>query len=662
MTGLFGAARSTVQGNHSYANPHYTIALRDIPTNLTHVMKLCRYYYMTDSLLRAIVDKMSEYPITPLVLSSKGDEQLPDEGRERWERLLNVNMNMRAVNFEANVDKYMCGKSARFLYLPFVRYCVLDNGKSYPMASIRGLQVHPVTKKDSFHLVASGYTPFDGYRQRRTMQVEDRRSTAATNVRLLRLNPLSLSLNYNPSSGQEIWYWDPPQRLKAGLHEGDRAILESTEMRVLEAAERDSKIRFNPARLHVSQAPGVPGIWEGHGAPPLFPVLEDVYYHKILRRANEALAQEHVAPMRVVSPGMAGDVSPHRTLNLANWQKQVRREIMRFRRDPNHIMISPVPINTDQMGGQARVMMVASEMEAAARVIAAGVGCPIEMIWGGLNWSGASVSLRVLENHFLNDRENAKRLVDFFVPKLQNHCRLPAIDVDFSEFKMADDVQQQSNAINLMLQGYLDRESVLGDSGYDPEQVFDRMVREHERLNEVTMKDNIAAAHMNSVVQMMESKAQILMKYELQAVEELAQARAQRVHMENVAQYAAQLREKGLATPAELEHVTYVVQGMPPALRERMLANWSSTMPLVTQMIQERLGMEGFQGTDATAALQQQQLPPGLEGAQSAGAAEDQGFQPAQGPYGDGSSDPGLGSPADPLPDQLPPRRDNSPV
>ena len=50
-------------------------------------------------------------------------------------------------------------------------------------------------------------------------------------------------------------------------------------------------------------------------------------------------------------------------------------------------------LNVEQIGGQARVMMVATEIEAAARVMAIGVGCPIELVWGGLNYTGASVAL-----------------------------------------------------------------------------------------------------------------------------------------------------------------------------------------------------------------------------------------------------------------------------
>jgi hypothetical protein len=313
-------------------------------------------------------------------------------------------------------------------------------------------------------------------------------------------------------------------------------------------------------------------------------------------------------------------------------------------------------------------MLVAAEIEPAARVIAAGIGCPVEMIWGGLNWSGASVSLRVLENHFLNTRENHKRLIRYLIPKLGTYFRLPKIDVELSEFKMADDVQQQANAVNLMLQGYLSRESVVNEMGYDSEEEFTRLEGEHEKLNRITMKDNVAASHMNTVIQSMEAKAQVLLKYEMQMMEEAAAAQHSRIRLENIASYAAKLRAKGMVTPLEFEHSAILLQRMDPRLQQVILQSWQTTMPMVTLMLMGKLGME-------QQAMQAQQggMMGGPGGgmddmmggeAQQAGAAEDPGLGQAEGPYAGGGDAGGdeSGIDTDPLPEQRPPRREESPV
>lgn len=657
----------------SYANPHSTIAVRDIPTNVKQIMRLTRFYFMQDSLLGAIVDKMSEYPITSLIIDEK--DGISDKDREKWEYILEVSLNLRSVMKNINVDKYVYGNSFHYLYFPFVRYCVDAAGNHFPIQSVRNLRATPdVDRYGRFTLTVFGTVAKDGYRREHRFRVVDKRSRARAGLNLTRLNPLRMDLAYNPMSGQQEWYWKPSHQFRDAILEGHRPILETTEMKILEASWREDRVKLNRDRLWVAQADQMPGLWEGWGVPPLFRVLEDVYYYKILRRANEALAQEHVTPMRIISPSGTGDISPQRTMNLTNWQGQFRRELQRFKLDPNHIVISPTPVNVEQMGGNARVMMVATEMEAAARVIAAGIGCPIEMIWGGLNWSGASVSLRVLENHFLNDRENSKRLLSFLVPKISQYFRLPRVNVDLADFKMADDIQAQQNAINMMLQGFLSRESVLNHMDYDSNVEFRRLSEEHVKINKITMQDNIAAAHMNSQIQLIESKAQILMQYELQLVQEAAKARFDRTKIENIARYAAQLREQGLVTPLEFQHTSTMLQRMNPTVRGAILNNWMSSMPMVAKLLMESVE-QGVNDLDAGNMANPGLLPAG-PGAEGAGAAEGQDMAPgAGGPFAEGFSDMGgqPGGPGDmqaedggadmrPLPEQNPPRRENSPI
>jgi hypothetical protein len=635
----FGGQDNTVlRYRGSYADPHSTIAIRDIPTNLKHIFRLTRFYYNQDALLGAIVDKMAEYPITQIIVNSSTNDELTPTARDKWEYLLNVVLNIRQVLIDINVDKYVYGNSFHYLYYPFVRYCKCQHCNERTvignLKTIRAIAADGKTSaNDDFTFVVEGNCPKckkDG-----RFSIEDKKSEARAGMHIVRLNPLSMELEFNPSSGHRRWYWDPPKRIKQAFEAGDRTIIDYTEMKVLAAAFRGQKLLVNRDRLWVSQAPQQPGLWEGWGIPPIFRVLEDVYYYKILRRANEALAQEHVVPLRIISPAGTGDVSPQRTMNLTDWRNRMRDELYSWKRDPNHLLLSPIPLNVEQIGGQARVMMVASEMEAAARVIAAGIGCPVEMIWGGLNWSGASVSLRVLENHFINDRENSERFLGFIIPKIAAYFRLPRVNTKLSEFKMADDVQQQATAVNLMMQGFLSRESVVGEMGYDPTEEFQNMANEHERLNSITMKDNVAASHMNIVIQALEAKASVLLQYELQVTQQEIKAQSERERLKLLREHVAKLHAAGYTTPLEFEQSATVLGRVPPQLAAIILQEWSTTMPNTVLLLQEKMRLNQLQAANAAQAMQTAQ------GAADPGAVTgEQSSDGAEGPYsagGDGS-------------------------
>jgi len=644
------------RGRGSYADPHGTIAIRDIPTNLKLVQRLCRFYYATDCLLGAIVDKMSEYPITKLKINSVEDDgDLTPRARDKWEELLNVTLNIRQVMVDINVDKYLYGNSFHYLSYPFVRYCTCTGCKSRnPITSLRDVSAQPDESGGKFKLKVTAFCEKCNARTNHT--VEDRKSEARNGMSLVRLSPLRMELEYNPITGHRRWYWDPPTRIRDGLLSGDRTIIDFTEMKILEAAYRNQKILVNRDRLWVAQAAQLPGIWEGWGVPPLFRVLEDVYYYKILRRANEALANEHVVPMRVISPAGTGDISPQRTMNLSDWQNRLKNELMNWKRDPNHLMVSPLPLDVQQIGGQGRVMMVAAEQEAAARVIAAGVGCPIEMIWGGLNWSGASVALRVLENHFLNDRENCQRLLTFIVPKVAAYFRMPRIKAELSDFRMADDVQQQGNLINLMLQGYLSRESVIGEMGYDPEEEFRNLSKEHKQLNLITMEDNVAASHMKTVIQALEAKAQILLNYELQMVQAGIAAQSERERLAMLKDHVNALHQKGMTSPIEFDQSAALLGRLDPNMSSMILQAWGQTMPNLTLLLQEKM-MANQQGI-----AERQSAMEGAGMNVDPGAARDSDLQSAAGPYSEGGegvdADAGFADDSEAAPEQRPPQRD----
>lgn len=623
---------------YSYANPHHTIALRDIPTNIKQVFRLCRFYVNQDSLLGAITDKMAEYPITQILITERNNYQLTPVMRDRWDTLLNVVMNLRQIMIDINVDKMVYGNSFHYMYYPFVRYCTCKTcGYRAPIGAFNDIRTKVTAKSDNaFTFLVIAVCPTcsaKGGKSVREFDIEDRKSEARSNMKFVRLSPTRMQLAYNPASGAKKWYWIPPTRLRDGLLNGDRTVTDTTEMAVLEAVYKDRRIEMNPNRMWISQAAQQPDFWEGWGVPPMFRVLEDVYHMKVLRRANEALAQEHITPARFVSPATTSDISPQRTLNMSDWQARLKSELYRLKQDPNHIIVTPIPITIEQMGGQARVMMVATEIEAAARIIAAGIGCPIELIWGGLNWSGASVSLRVLENHFLNMREDCERLLGFLIPKLASYFRMTPVDAKLAEFKMADDVQQQANAINLMLQGYLDRENVIGEMGYDPDEVFDHLENEHKRLNSITMKDNVAASHMNTVIQALEARAQVLLQYELNHLQTQLQIQDERDRLSALNAHVRSLHEKGYATPLEFDQSAQILQGMDPNMSQMILQQWSQTMPNVVSLLSQKLSLQQQQSAIS------QQATAAAQGAQSAGAAEGTQMEPgAEGPFADGQA------------------------
>ena len=73
-----GRAQGGGLGGVNYPNPFFDIAHTYLPT-VKELFKYCRYYFLTSPLINATVFKLSEYPITDLIIDHEDDSV-----KKRW--------------------------------------------------------------------------------------------------------------------------------------------------------------------------------------------------------------------------------------------------------------------------------------------------------------------------------------------------------------------------------------------------------------------------------------------------------------------------------------------------------------------------------------------------------------------------------------------------
>ena len=322
-------------------------------------------------------------------------------------------------------------------------------------------------------------------------------------------------------------------------------MLDTLDRVVIDAIASGKDVLIDPDKIFHLKRPQMGTLWKGWGTPMILPVLKDIHYYYILRKANEALALQRIVPLNILFPQGNADVSPFAHLNLGTWKAKIEDELLKWRRDGNYLPILPLPVGSQIIGGDAKQLMVSQEQEMVARSIAAGLGVPLEFIIGGLNWSGSSVSLRILENFFLNLTSQDLRLTNkFLIPKLARIMRIPKIEISFTKFKMADDMQAKSNAYNLMQSGYVSRKSVLEQDGFDSDKEITQMEQEHITVNRVKHSDMIAQQEIQNVLQIMSTRNQILAGHEADSLQKVLMEESQGKDKEQLKVKISDLAEK----------------------------------------------------------------------------------------------------------------------
>lgn len=486
-----GTNRSGVR----YPSPFFDIGHTYLPPSMKALMRWCRYYYLVNPLVNAVVHKMSEYPVTELVI----DEKNPDV-KEKWETLLGETLRYRAFQIEVGLDYYTYGMCVVTIHFPFTKWLICPSCKHREKASRvsyswRNLDYIMHCDKCSFYGPA---------------KVLDFYERDVRRIRLMRWNPEYINVDPAFAGADPIYTFDIPLQLRNDIILGKKNVLDTTPDVFIEAMRRNKFIKFSDDNIFVFKRPVISQKDMGWGMPLIFPVLKDTFYLQILRKAQEAIAQEHIVPLRVLFPASGSATSdPYTTINLDNWRSRMEAEISKWKYDQNYIPIMPLPIGSQTIGGDGKALGLYQEMDVWSRQIVAGMGVPEEFVFGGMQYSGSNVSMRMLENMFIGYRTDHHLMLNKFVIKrIADFMGWPTVSAHMRRFKMADDLQRTAFFFQMNQAMKVSDQTLLQEADFDPMVEEERRKGELDKQLEFQRKMQLAQAGIAGEVQVVTARYQ----------------------------------------------------------------------------------------------------------------------------------------------------------
>ena len=452
------------QSGQRYPNQFFDLSQQYMPPTVKELFRWCTFYYYNSSLIGPAVRKMSRYPITDLIV-----EDSRDSVKDMWDTILNKKLKIKTKLMGISLDKKVYGNCFASLHLPFSRILKCKNcGHS---AAINDWD----WKFDAYKF----HGECKECKSNDEVAVKDIPYKNLSRIRIIRWSPENIDIKYNEYTGNYTYLYTPPRKIRNAVDSGDKDIIEDMPMIVLEAIKNNKKIKMNPDNFIHFKNPTLAEQDQGWGKPDIINVLKDLFYFYTLRRAQEAIALEHIVPLDIIYPMPNSQMDPYVHSDLGDWRAQIRKILQDHRRDPNAKGIVPVPVGYGRVGGDGKALMLTPELNYLTQTIVGGIGIPNEFVFGGLNWTGSSVSLRTLENDFIQDRTDLLEFVVWIKDRLRSWLELPnPEDIYFSDFRMADDVQKNQQLIGLNAQGKVSNQTMLTELGYDYEQELKRIVEE----------------------------------------------------------------------------------------------------------------------------------------------------------------------------------------
>jgi hypothetical protein len=464
-----------------YPSPFFDIAHTYLPSSFKSMLRWCRYYFLTNPIINAVCYKMAEYPVTDLIFDTDNEHL-----REKWSYLFDSVLQFKRFEIETGLDYNAYGNAFISIYFPFNKLLICKGCNH----SARVEQQKYVFRDFKFVGTCRRCNHYGEFR------VRDHYIRSIRDIRLIRWNPEYITIQHNEATGENRYYYTIPGALSNDIRVGKRHIIEKVPQIFIEALRKNKALLFSKDNIYHMKRPTIAQKDKGWGMPMILPVLKQTFYLQILQKAQEAIAIEHIVPMRVLFPQSAsGTADVYSTVNLSQWREKIEQELVRWRLDNNYIPILPIPVGQETLGGDGRALMLAQEYRVWTEQIVAGMGVPIEFVYGGMQYSGSNVSMRILENHFLSQKSQRKQLIkDFILPSIGAFMGWPVTPCHYRKFKMADDLQRSAFYLQLNQAGKISDKSLLEDTDWDSFGEAERITLEQSRTLENQRKQALSQA------------------------------------------------------------------------------------------------------------------------------------------------------------------------
>jgi len=437
----------TASDNSSYTQAPYSTSFLNlsdtqIPRSSLEIFKWCKYFYTFDSLVAGTINALANFPVTEVYF-----EDTEDFEEENAAHASKKNENISKESDTVKVYKKMFFKKHNIYKL------LVEIGIDYFLYGncfIFGEYTNPT----------------------------DKRNTEWKSIR--RLDPSMVIIDYNPVTQEKIYKWRVPAKIlnivrkKAPLAEYNKIP-----PMIREAVAKNGAVILNSNNIYHFSRPtdsmGDNSVW---GTPVIANVLKLLMYRNTLRQAQEAIAKEHIVPFRVYYLQSTENVNLN--VDWSNAADSFASELMKSVRDPNHKVVSPVPVGLLNVGGDGKALLLTPEIEQVQSEILAGMNVPREFIFGGVSYSGSSVSLKILENQFITYRLLMEDFVQNFCIKKLAIARKEwvseadddsLVSVRFNDLKMQDDVQQKQLVISLNQAGKVSDTYMLKMMTLEPDKI-----------------------------------------------------------------------------------------------------------------------------------------------------------------------------------------------
>jgi hypothetical protein len=313
-------------------------------------------------------------------------------------------------------------------------------------------------------------------------------------IRFVFRDAVDMLIQYNRLTGTYKYYYKMPGQIKNAIKRGDAVYLEDAPKVFLDAAVNDSLIEFYQDKffsMRTTTLTELDRLYKGWGVPLFMNGFDNFIRLQHLDKFNEAVTMDYIAPVRMLSPQPAnlksGVDDPNRNQPISGhiFRNMMQQSLKQVKENPTTWIISPIPVQYQMLGGEAKQLAPVELMEWYTSQILADMGIPQEFRQTTFQVVAPTMGLRMFERqwvHFAKGLNTFTRWMAEQIAEAHNFEQM-SCSLDMTSF-VEDDMNKQMT-FQLMTGGVISKTNTLKRIGIDYEEDTKQRIKEQKREMEL---------------------------------------------------------------------------------------------------------------------------------------------------------------------------------
>ena len=339
----------------------------------------------------------------------------------------------------------------------------------------------------------------------------DKPSSDVNKIHIVHWPAKEIKIRYEDTTGEAEYFWDIPQQyIKKVSTKDNKFYSKKTPEIIYECILAKKLLRFNNRNfLHLKLDSPSTIRTDGKAIPLCMFLFEDLFMLQTLKRYNEVICFEDIAPFRVISMAKESNsaANPVFHQNGGIWAGEVDKMIDDHRKDPGSYHKFPFMLEYQQLGGEGKQLAPTEMMEAAKHNILNALDVPVEMFEMSFQQQAAAPMLRMFENAWTVIPNTYNVLLNHLADVIGKIQGLPKAKVSLLPITMSDDMERKSIVSQLVAANAISRSELLKTVKMD----FEDQVRKKYEEDRITAdiqkeeqeKDQMAASQEANMINML---------------------------------------------------------------------------------------------------------------------------------------------------------------